>query len=480
MRGPDKSKNKNFLVLILALLVFLVSGLGPGKADPSAQNEKSEKRIAAAYNKNQKRLTLTNVRTKPGNKVRRFKTIDYSSIKNQGQKYSQEKILVKFKPGLSSQSTDSLLAAYQAKSYHLIPRINVYVVQLERGVTVEDTLSALKNNPDVLYAGPDYKLHLCATPNDQLFQSQYALSNPGGVLVIPGSPTGKPQADIKATGAWDYVKGDPNMLIAVLDSGLDYTHPDLANKVIDHGRDFINNDNDAYDDFGHGTHVAGIIAAQTNNAEGIAGVAWNCRLLPGKILDASGEGDYSGLIEALIWAADYTNGPAKVGVINMSLGGTEPDEVLEEALKYAYNKGIVLVAASGNEAGPVVLYPAAYDNYCLAVAASDYNDLIAYFSNYGPEVDVAAPGVEIISTYPVALTEPGYLPYIFASGTSMAAPHVAGLAALIKSAKPRLTAADIMKVIKYSPDDIEAAGRDDFSGYGRINARRAVAPYILK
>jgi len=94
----------------------------------------------------------------------------------------------------------------------------------------------------VAYAGPDYKLHLCTTPNDQLFRYQYALSNPGGQLLIPGSPTGKPQADIKATGAWDYGKGDPNMLIAVLDTGIDYTHPDLADKVIDHGRDFVNDD----------------------------------------------------------------------------------------------------------------------------------------------------------------------------------------------------------------------------------------------
>jgi len=167
---------------------------------------------------------------------------------------------------LTTQSADSLLKAYQAESYHLIPKINIYVVRIEDGVSVEDTLSALKVNPDVLYAGPDYKLHLCATPNDQLFSYQYALSNPGGVLLIPGSPTGKPQADIKATGGWDYAKGDPNVLIAVLDTGIDYTHPELANQVIDHGKDFVNDDDEAYDDVWHGTHVAGIIAAQTNNS----------------------------------------------------------------------------------------------------------------------------------------------------------------------------------------------------------------------
>jgi len=130
--------------------------------------------------------------------------------------------------------------------------------------------------------------------------------------------------------------------------------------------------------------VAGIIAAATNNSEGIAGVAWNCRLLAGKVISASNEGDYSDLIEALIWAADYTSGNAKVGVINMSIGGSEPDDFLEEALRYAYNKGIVLVAATGNEGSEEIYYPAAYDNYCLAVGATDYNDKVVDFSNYGP------------------------------------------------------------------------------------------------
>lgn len=480
MSKLQKNKNKNWLVAVLALLIFLALGFGPARVELSAQKKKTDKRISALYNKNQKKATPLSSQAERKEAIRRIKAMSLSQTGGTGDKYSREKVLVKFKPGLTTQSADSLLKAYQAESYHLIPKINVYVVRIEDGVSVEDTLSALKVNPDVLYAGPDYKLRLCATPNDQLFSYQYALSNPGGVLLIPGSPTGKPQADIKATGAWDYAKGDPNVLIAVLDTGIDYTHPELVNQVIDHGKDFVNDDDEAYDDVWHGTHVAGIIAAQTNNSAGIAGVAWNCRLLAGKIIGAEGEGDYSDLIEALIWAADYTNGAAKVGVINMSIGGTEPDEFLEEALQYAYNKGIVLVAAAGNDGSQGVYYPAAYDNYCLAVGATDYNDQIADFSNYGPEMDVAAPGVGIISTYPVALTDPGYLPYAFADGTSMAAPHVAGLAALIKSVKPWLYPGDIMKIIKYSPDDVDSTGWDDYSGYGRLNAKRALAPYVLK
>jgi len=462
------------VVSLICLFAFL---LGLNQLQLSAQ--KKQDRIASPVTQKNKVKFGENIATdSPNNLLKRIKIINTLYTKSTGKNYSSEKIIVKFKPELSVQSTETILKAYQPKAYHLIPRVEAYVVQVGPETTVEETLSALQSNPDVLYAEPDYKLRLCTTPNDQLFKYQYALSNPGGVLQIPGSPTGKPQADIKITGAWDYVKGDPNVLVAVLDTGVDYTHPDLVNKVISHGKDFVNNDDDAYDDQGHGTHVAGIIGAETNNNEGIAGVAWNCRILPGKIIGADGQGDYDWLIQALVWAADYTSGAAKVGVINMSLGGDQPDPALEQALKYAYDKGIVLVAATGNDGGPV-LYPAAYDQYCLAVAGSDYNDQIADFSNYGPQVDVAAPAVWILSCYPLALTEPGYLPYAFASGTSMAAPHVAGFAALIKSAKPWLKVDDIMKIIKYTPDDIGAPGRDDYAGYGRINTQRALVPYKI-
>ncbi|MCR4396647.1 MAG: S8 family peptidase [Candidatus Saccharicenans sp.] len=458
-------------VLLALVLVITVTQTG-------AQN-KLKDRLAASSQKTSGRLEeALKARLNPAPPTR-IKALAQPVGRPSGPKYSSEKILVKFKPDLSTQSTEQILRAYQPQSYRLIPRINVYVVKVGAGTTVEETLAALRQNPDVLYAGPDYKLRLAAQPNDQLFRYQYALYNPGGTLQIPGSPTGKVRADIKVTGAWDFSRGDPNLLIAVLDSGIDYTHPDLASKVISTGRDFINDDDDAMDDHWHGTHVAGIIAAATNNTEGIAGVAWDCRLLPGKIISAEGEGDYSDLIDALIWAADYSSGQAKVGVINMSVGGDEPDQALRAALEYAYNKGIVLVAATGNDGVAGVLYPAAYDEFCLAVSASDYSDEIASFSNSGPQVDVAAPGVWVLSTIPLAITEPGYLPYAFASGTSMATPHVAGFAALLKANKPWLTPADIMKIIKYTPDDIETAGRDDYAGYGRINTERALSPFKI-
>ena len=159
-----------------------------------------------------------------------------------------------------------------------------------------------------------------------------------------------------------------------------------------------------------------------------------------------------------------------------------PSQPIEDALKFAYERNIVIVVAAGNDGG-AVSYPAAYDDYCLAVAATDYNDERADFSNFGPEIDVAAPGARIISTVPTWYWGPDSFPYAWGDGTSMAAPHVAGLAALIKSVKPNLTAAQIMNVIRYSADDVNFVsnlGVDNYIGYGRINTAKALVPTVIK
>jgi subtilisin family serine protease len=338
----------------------------------------------------------------------------------------------------------------------------------------------LRRNGDIERARPDYLTRLADIPNDPFFPMfQYNLRNRGIVLEI--SDTIHPQttagADIKATAAWDETHGDPGVVIAVLDTGVDMTHPDLSAKVVSAGHDFVNDDEDATDDFWHGTHVAGVAAADTNNSEGIAGVAWNCKILPVKVMGAEGEGYYSWIIDGIVWAADQG---AKV--INLSLGGDADDPFLEDACKYAHDKGVVLVASAGNDAAAVV-YPAAYDDYVLAVAATDYNDEWTDFSNFGPQVDVAAPGQWIMGPIPLWAPEEGYLPYAFASGTSMAAPHVSGMAALLFSLKPELKPDEVMAIIRYTADDVNKTahpGRDDYIGYGRINMQRALAPYILK
>jgi thermitase len=335
----------------------------------------------------------------------------------------------------------------------------------------------MSRNPDIEYAKPNYIAYIAVTPNDTFFQYQYALDNSGQSIGIPGSPTGTTKADIKATTAWEETKGNEEVLIAIMDTGVDMDHPDLKNKIHSSGWDFVNEDSDATDDHGHGTHVAGIAAAETNNREGIAGVAWNCKILPVKVVKPDGEGYYSWIIEGIIWAVD--NG---ADVINLSLGGDADDSDLEAAVKYAFDNNVVVAAATGND-GASVYYPAAYDRYCLAVAATDYDDLRTEWSNFGPEVDVAAPGERIIGPVPTWYWGPDSIPYAFGYGTSLAAPHAAGIAALIKSIKPWLKASEIMDVIRYSADDInetEYPGKDDFIGYGRLNMERALVPIKIK
>jgi thermitase len=391
-----------------------------------------------------------------------------------------DRVLLRFRADVPEAYADALLRSYGFSSIRRIPRIGVYSVRTAPGLSVSETLAILRRNGDIEQARPDYRTRLAATPNDAYFQGyQYNLSNRGGILDIGDGirPQTTAGADVKARTAWDVTQGDPDVVIAIIDSGVDMTHPELSAKCVSTGRDFVNDDDDATDDHWHGTHTAGVAAADTDNGEGIAGVAWNCRILPVKVTESDGSGYYSWLIDGIIWATDQG-----ADVINLSLGGDVDDLFLEDACKYAFDHGVVIAAAAGNDSGPVV-YPAAYDAYVLAVAATDYNDAVADFSNFGPEVDVAAPGVYILGPAPQAYVGTGYLPYLFASGTSEAAPHVAGLAALIKSLKPGLSPADIMNVIRYTADDVNRSalsGRDDHVGYGRINMERALAPYVLK
>ncbi|OGD26395.1 MAG: hypothetical protein A2Y56_12220 [Candidatus Aminicenantes bacterium RBG_13_63_10] len=394
-----------------------------------------------------------------------------------GLRYVPGRVLVKFQDRIPAWTVDYWIASYRARKVAHLSAIRTYVLELEGGALVEETVAALNLSPEVEFAEPDYIASALVTPNDPFFGFQYALYNSGQPISIPGSPTGSPSADIKATAAWEETKGDPDVIIAVLDTGVDLLHPDLIRKLSSSGRDFVNDDFDASDDHGHGTFIAGLAAAETDNGQGIAGVAWNCSILPVKVLDANGEGAYSTIAQGITWAA--LNGAR---VINLSLGYTENSQTLRDAVKYAYDQGVVLCAGAGNT-GSAVEYPAAYDDYCLAVAATDYNDTRPAWSNYGPEVDVAAPGVSILSTYPRGYFGPGSMDYGYADGTSAAAAHVSGLAALIVSLKPFLTPAQVMNIIRYSCDDINAQtypGSDAFLGYGRINMEKALVPVIIK
>jgi len=390
-----------------------------------------------------------------------------------------DQVLVKFRPTLSHAMRRIAINAYQSDTIAIIPKVDIYQLKIPEYTSVKEIVYLMNMNPFIEYAEPNYIAHITVTPNDPMFNQQYALYNSGEMIGnVPGSPQGKEGADIHAPSGWEEETGKDSVIIGFVDTGLDFDHPELQNKYVSRGKDFVNNDDDATDDHGHGTHIASIAAAETNNSIGIAGVAWDCKILPAKAMDATGTGSYANIIDAVRWLAD--NG---AHIINLSIGGDADSSALEDAMKYAYSLDVMSIAAAGNNSSDV-LYPAAYDLYCLAVAATDYNDAHASWSNTGPQVDIAAPGERILGCVPTWY--PAQIwgdfdvdPYAYGYGTSSSAPFVAGLAALIKSLKPNLPVRDIMNIIRYSADDVNQdlfPGVDDNIGYGRINMEKALRP----
>ncbi len=405
-----------------------------------------------------------------------------------GQLYVDNEILVKFKPSVSSLGIRSLLTSYRLQSLEQIPRIGVHRLKTPDRQSFEKTLAALKQIPSVEYAEPNYILSLADVPNDPYFPYQWAMQNTGqtvGPLERYPFSHGTPGHDISAAMAWDLSTGSETTKVGVVDTGLDLGHPDLIHNILSEGRNFFDPQDTAKDDHGHGTHVSGTIAAEGNNGIGVSGVCWKAKILPAKVFDNNARGPTSSVVNGIIYVTDQG-----VRVINMSLGGGDivVTQALADAIRYAYERGVVLVAAAGNDGVPGVWYPAAYEDYVLAASATDFNDTYmslqttdgTWGSNYGPEVDVAAPGYFILSTWGRGLNfrqRPGWYGYNYGNKTSMSTAFVSGLAALILSYHPELTNRQVMQVIRYSADDVNAAqypGRDIFIGWGRINARRAL------
>jgi serine protease len=299
----------------------------------------------------------------------------------------------------------------------------------------------------------------------QVDQPIHALEAPAGTDPMRGRQWDL--AKIDGSDAWNRSTGS-GAVVAVIDTGVDASHPDLAGQVLT-GFDEVNQVDGANTDLnGHGTHVAGTIAAVTGNGIGLSSIAPDVKILPIRVLKADGSGYSSDAANGIVYAADHG-----ADVINMSLGSSDDDFSVSSAIAYARSRGVVVVAAAGNEhlKGNPTSYPAA-DAGVIAVAATDSNDAVASYSNSGSYVDVAAPGSSILSTYPVALNGTGYA---FMSGTSMASPHVAAVAALLRSADPSLTPDQVESALESSATDLGAAGRDDDYGYGRIDAAAALA-----
>jgi subtilisin family serine protease len=340
----------------------------------------------------------------------------------------------------------------------------------------------LAHAPGVDFVEPNYVVRSSRVPNDPGFRLQWGLRD-------PHKKHAAVRADIRAPGGWDVTTGGP-VTVAVADTGIDYTHPDLAGNVWrnpgevpgngiddDHngfvddvnGYDFVNGDTAPLDDAGHGTHVAGIIGARGDNHRGTTGVDWKVRLMPVKFLDANGEGDTAGAAKAIDYAV--ANGAR---VINASWSVPVQSEALAFAIQNAANRGVLIVAAAGNQGKPSSAapeFPASYDlPNVISVAATDQRGRLASFSNYGKRIDLAAPGDSIYSTVPAGINARGYDYY---SGTSMAAPFVTGAAALYLARYPQSSVDRVRGALLRSVDRLPSLRRKTRSG-GRLDLRRAL------
>ncbi|MGI8588134.1 MAG: S8 family serine peptidase [Chloroflexia bacterium] len=355
------------------------------------------------------------------------------------------RVLVKMRSG-GGATLDNLRTNLGLAAVHGKPIGGVVALDGAAGLDVAATVAALRANPDVEYAEPDYITHADLVPNDPHYaDDEWWLTA------------------MQAQAAWDISTGNPGITIAVLDTGIATDHPDFAGRIIP-GHNFVSNNSDVYDDNGHGTHVSGIASAAGNNGVGIAGISWQSKILPGKVLNAKGQGSTYDFAQGIRWAAD--NGAR---VINISAGADFSTETEHDAIKYARSKGTVIVAAAGNTPDGRPEYPAGYDEV-IAVSASSQRDSVAGFSSYGDYVDLAAPGINILSTW-VSNHKTGYMSE---SGTSMASPMVAGAAALVLSINPNLTPDQVQLLLEETADDIGDPGFDQKSGWGRVNLLHAL------
>ncbi|HEY9842656.1 MAG TPA: S8 family serine peptidase [Candidatus Obscuribacterales bacterium] len=424
--------------------------------------------------------------------VQRMGARPLQSFANRSAKYQLDQVVV---GAANPAQLQALAAKFQAQIVRQIAPIGVAVLQLPEGKSAAAVIQQLKAEPGVRFAeaeqltrpAPDKtrdpspnRLRSPLRLNDPLLSQQFGLER------------------IQAGNAWANTMGSPNVVVAVIDSGVHASHEDLKDHLVEgydafHSRKGLQYTDpsrlslipsDKFASFGHGTHCAGIIAASGNNGRGISGVAPNVKIMPVKIFPSifksivspeerermnNPETMTSVVAEGIVWASEHG-----ADVINLSLGFNEPSKSLELAVNYALAKNVTVVVASGNERhqGNPTNYLSAVPG-AIAVGATDVKDEITFFSNAGKHVSVAAPGFDILSTMPTFLGIGKE--YQLMSGTSMAAPHVAGLAALLKSIDKSASPAEIKQVMEMSADDLGAPGFDELYGHGRINAAKAVA-----
>jgi subtilisin family serine protease len=352
--------------------------------------------------------------------------------------HAPDRVLLKLKAEVPENEAERLFSSQGAIQTQTIPHIWVRVLKVPPS-TLSKVLDALSHDPRVEFAEPDSIFEPDLIPDDPYFSSQWHL------------------ATIGAPAAWDTTAGSSSVIVAILDTGVDGTHPDLVPNLVPGWNTYDNNSNTA-DVAGHGTAVAGTAAAAGNNGIGVASVAFNCSIMPIRVSDLSGSGYASTIARGLTWAADHG---ARVANISYEVTGIE---TVSSAAQYFDSKGGVVTVSAGNYSTALTIPD---DPNVLTVSATDSNDALASWSNTGTPIDLAAPGVGIYTT-----TMGGG--YGSVSGTSFSAPTVAGVAALVISANPSLSSSQVQQVLKQSADDLGAPGWDPVYGWGRVNAQKAV------
>ena len=404
-------------------------------------------------------------------------------------------VLVRFRPGVTQDAIEKIAERLNDEVEDRIESVDgLDVIEDEDGKDADSVVAQYRALPEVEYAEANSEIRLDhedggrkhVHADDEMFFRQWGLFNNGG-------NGGKAGADISAMRAWAVTTGSDQVVVAVLDSGVDYSHPDLANNIwtrppiimayqdddltsdegVDdqHGFNIVEDNGDPMDDNGHGTHCAGIIGAEGGNGLGIAGVNWNVKIMPLRFMDADGTGTTKDAIEAINYVIDRKRAGVNVRIISASWGSTAKSRALEDVIRKAYDEGILFVAAAGNSSSDndqTPHYPSSYNlGNVVSVAALNRNDELASFSNYGAKsVNVAAPGEEILSTW----LEHGFEEK---QGTSMATPFVSGVAALILSQNPKMSVDDLRAKLLKSVD-VLASLRGKVSSGGRINAAKAV------
>lgn len=369
--------------------------------------------------------------------------------KGQKAAYEPNAALVQFKKGTTSTARSRVLRAGNARTTSTVSTTSgLHVVKLRSDLSAPDLVNRLRKDPAVASASLNYRRQLTATPNDYYYRA----GNQGALNTA------------RLPSAWNLVRDASRQIVAVLDTGVDTGHPDLRGRLVT-GYNSVTPGASVQDTVGHGTMVAGIVAANTNNSVGVAGTTWNGRVMPVKISNDGSAFDED-IMQGIFFATAHG---AKV--INMSFGGPGTSGTLQAAVRHAYDRGVVLVASAGNDFGPVTNYPAAYPEV-LAVGATDNLGRLTDFSTFGEWVDVSAPGFGILST--TSRSASGGREYAFGDGTSFSSPLVAGVAALVRARLPSYTPAQVMSRLRATARDAGPRGVDPYHGWGLVDAYHAV------